>query len=553
MQIFRFIPAVILCLNLVIVAAYSPMVNAQSAPVPPGQCFNETGKCVRGLFNAYWADNGGLAQQGFPVTDEFNEINSVDGKLYRVQYFERGRFEYHPANVNTPFVILLGQLGRERYASQYLQERSEGTDSGELCFPETRRCISTAFYNYWKMHGGLAQHGYPLSAEFQELNAADNQTYRVQYFERGRFEYHPDKAGTPFEVLLGHLGRENFNSKYPNGQPVDSGTVEPINIYRHAMTSELDAKVAGIAARVYVPNENGGDMTVIDPASLQVVDRFRVGNTPHHATPSWDMSRLYVNNMGSNSLTEINPRTARPVRTISIPVPYNLYYTLDGTKAIVAAEPNNSLDFYNPQTWQLIKRVYIPWPGIDHMDMSADGRYLMASTEYGGVVVKVDTVKMEIVGAVNVGGLPVDVRLSPDGTVFLVANQSRNGVSVIDPVSLKEIEFIATGTGAHGMQVSRDTKSVYVTNRLNGTVSVIDFATRQVRATWNIGGSPDMLQISPDGTQLWASGRYNGVVYVIDTRNGALIKTIAVGNAPHGIAYFPQPGRFSIGHNGVYR
>ena len=62
-----------------------------------------------------------------------------------------------------------------------------------------------------------------------------------------------------------------------------------------------------------------------------------------------------------------------------------------------------------------------------------------------------------------------------------------------------------------------------------------------------------MFQLSPDGTQLWVSGRYDGAVYVVDTRSGALLATVYTGFEPHGLCYFPNPGRFSLGHNGVYR
>jgi YVTN family beta-propeller protein len=92
-----------------------------------------------------------------------------------------------------------------------------------------------------------------------------------------------------------------------------------------------------------------------------------------------------------------------------------------------------------------------------------------------------------------------------------------------------------------------------VSNRLEGSISVIDPATRTVAATWKVGGSPDMLQVSTDGTQLWASNRYNGSVSVIDTSDGHVIKTIPTGAGAHGVSFFPQPGRFSVGHNGVYR
>jgi YVTN family beta-propeller protein len=86
----------------------------------------------------------------------------------------------------------------------------------------------------------------------------------------------------------------------------------------------------------------------------------------------------------------------------------------------------------------------------------------------------------------------------------------------------------------------------YVTNRVAGSISVIDFETRAVVANWPTGGSPDMLQVSPDGTELWASGRSHGMVYVVDPSTGELLDRIRTGLAPHGLTYFPQPGRFCL-------
>ena len=103
------------------------------------------------------------------------------------------------------------------------------------------------------------------------------------------------------------------------------------------------------------------------------------------------------------------------------------------------------------------------------------------------------------------------------------------------------------------MAISRDTKLLYVTNRVAGTISVIDFATRAITATWIIGGSPDMLQVSPDGSQLWTANRSGNTVVVIDAASGQVVHVIEVGRQPHGLLYFPQAGRFSLGHNGVYR
>jgi YVTN family beta-propeller protein len=324
-------------------------------------------------------------------------------------------------------------------------------------------------------------------------------------------------------------------------------------VYAAAASGRLAAVVAGIRPRVYVPNSGDGTVDVIDPRTYRVVASYPVGATPQHISPSWDLRHLYVGNNAGNSLTELSPRTGRRVRTIPVADPYNLYFTPAGDRAIVVAERDHRLDFRNPHTWKLIRSVPIPYDGVDHLDFSADGRYLLVSAEFSGWVVRVSTTSPRVTGKVRVGGLPIDVKLSPDGRNFYVANQGRGGVSILSPHPLREVRFLHTGAGAHGLAFSRDTRSLYVTNRLGGSISVIDVKSRYVRKTWRVGGSPDMLQVSPDGRRLWVSNRYSGSVSVINTRTGRVVKRIPVGAGPHGLTYFPQPGRFSIGHNGVYR
>src|SRR5216684_3356635 len=251
-----------------------------------------------------------------------------------------------------------------------------------------------------------------------------------------------------------------------------SAPIGPRNVYAAAMALAIPRQVADIAARVYVPNSGDATVDVIDPTTRRVIAHFAVGAIPHHIAPSWDLTHLYVDNTAADTLTVIDPRLGEPVATLKIADPYNLYFTADGT-------------------------------------------YLLTSTEFSGIVAKVDIALRQVTGTVEVGSLPVDVRLAPDGTVFYVTNQGRHGVSVIDPERMQEITFIPTGKGAHGLQISRDTRFAYVSNRLAGTISVIDLATRQVTATWPVGGSPDMMQLSPDGRELWASNRFASTVSVI--------------------------------------
>jgi DNA-binding beta-propeller fold protein YncE len=292
---------------------------------------------------------------------------------------------------------------------------------------------------------------------------------------------------------------------------------------------------------------------VIDPATYTIVDHFAVGKLPQHVTPSWDLRTLYVDNDLGNSLTPIDPRTGQVGAPIPVEDPYNLYFTPDGKKAIVVAERLRRLDFRDPHTFALIKSLPVPCVGVDHADFSADGKTMLTSCEFSGDLVRVDLTTMTVNDAVHVGGRPIDVKLSPDGSRFYVADQDRGGVIVLDARNLAVLGFIHTGAGAHGLYPSRDARNLYVTNRSGGSISVLNFATGALVTTWHIGGSPDMGGVSADGTQLWVSGRYNSDVYVVSTLTGALEHTIAVGAGPHGLDAFPQPGRYSLGHTGIYR
>ena len=360
-------------------------------------------------------------------------------------------------------------------------------------------------------------------------------------------------APAPRTTVDPGAGKPAAGPAWPVSQTQGTVAAAPVNVYSHIMTTQLSPAVADVPLRAYVPNSDANTVSVIDPTTMKVIDKFNVGTTPHHVTPSWDLTKLYVNNTASDSLTVIDPKTGKPTGTIPITDPYNLYFTPDGTKAIVVAERFQRLDFYDANTWSFLKSVSIPWPGVDHADFTADGRYFMASTEFSGEVVKVDTQTMSFVSKADVGGLPIDVKLSPDGTVLYVANQSRNGVSIVDVDSMTEVGFLPTGVGAHGLNISRDTATMYVSNRMEGTISIIDLATRTVRTTWKVGGSPDMIQVSADGSQLWVSNRFQGSVSIVDTASGKVTNTIATGAGAHGVALFPQPGRYSVGHNGVYR
>jgi YVTN family beta-propeller protein len=346
---------------------------------------------------------------------------------------------------------------------------------------------------------------------------------------------------------------------------------DPANLYSETGAGKLLPALASVPARVYVPNLQSNDVSVIDPATLKVIDRFAVGVNPQHVVPSWDLKTLWVTNNAEHrtdgTLTPIDPLTGKPGAPVAVDDPYNMYFTPDGRSAIIVAEALKRLDFRDPHTMALQGTLSVPdCAGINHGDFSIDGRYLIMTCEYRGRLAKIDWAARKVLGILKLsqGGIPQDIRISPDGRVFYVAELRRGGVYVIDGEAFKEVGFIKTGVGTHGLYPSRDGTKLYVANRGSsriggkprgqGSVAVIDFATRTVVATWPIpgGGSPDMGNVSADGTRLWLSGRYDNVVYVVDTATGK-VATIPVGKEPHGLTVWPQPGRFSLGHTGNMR
>jgi YVTN family beta-propeller protein len=389
---------------------------------------------------------------------------------------------------------------------------------------------------------------------------------------------------------------------------------DPANLYSETAAGKLGPAMAGVLDRVYVPNLRSNDVYVIDPATSKVIDKYKVGRSPQHIVPSWDLKTLWVTNNAERgddgTLTPIDPKTGKPGPAVAVDDPYNMYFTPDGKSAIVVAEARKRLDFRDPQTMAMQYSISVPLcGGINHADFSIDGRHVLFTCEFQGMVAKIDLVERKVLGYLRMnkdfaederkaaagltkpaprkGGkrgpdqaeleamirgevcttvkpMPQDIRVSPDGKRYYVADMMSDGVHVIDGEPFKQVGFVRTGVGAHGLYPSRDGKQLYVANRGSnkvhgtrngkGSVTVLDFNTGAVVAQWPIpgGGSPDMGNVSADGKLLWLSGRFDDKVYRIDTATGA-VSFIAVGAEPHGLAVWPQPGRYSLGHTGNFR
>jgi hypothetical protein len=205
------------------IGTYNFVVTRPAQPTKPASrayTFKETGFTVSGRFWDTWQGGRSFEDSvytnGYPITALRDEVSATDGKSYKTQWFERARFESHPENPS-PNDVLLGLLGVA--AAQGRQDEApfkpvSNPGGRAQWFPETGHTLGDfsegglAIIAYWSQRGDVKQFGLPISEPFFEANKGDGTSHLVQYFERQRFEYHPEYKGTRYEILLGRLGSE---------------------------------------------------------------------------------------------------------------------------------------------------------------------------------------------------------------------------------------------------------------------------------------------------------------------------------------------------------
>ncbi len=220
-------------LSLLFLLLTIPTSYAQTAE----RCFPETGFCMSGRIRDFWEKNGGLQVFGFPIGPQ--QEQSIEGKPVQAQNFERNRLELHPEN-RTPYDVLLGRLGADRLAQQGRDWQAVFPKSGPQAncrfFSETGHNVCGDILKAWHANGleidgrrgkteseNLALFGLPLSDLVTETSS-DGKQYQLQWFERGRFELHPENQ-PPYNVLLGLLGNELRDNTAPAApKPLPSPT-----------------------------------------------------------------------------------------------------------------------------------------------------------------------------------------------------------------------------------------------------------------------------------------------------------------------------------------
>jgi len=173
-------------------------IGSASAAGQPARVYSATGHSVKGAFLNFFDRHGGVRIFGYPISEELME----NGRP--VQYFERQRLEYYREAAGTPDEVQGSRLGvvlaRGKVSNSPVPPFA--STSTQVYFKETGHSVSYPFLDFWKNNGQVRIFGYPIS-EMVNQNGIT-----VQYFERARMEYHPQKAATGYGIELGQLGKE---------------------------------------------------------------------------------------------------------------------------------------------------------------------------------------------------------------------------------------------------------------------------------------------------------------------------------------------------------
>jgi hypothetical protein len=185
------------CLVVALLLSALSWAAAPGAQTAPPQYFPETGHTVREPFITFFNTTGGLQQHGYPITDDYIDANT--GLL--IQYFEKSRIEWHPGNPE-PYRVQLGLLGDDllkRQAPIPISKIPAANDPNCQYAAETGHTLCHKFRAFYLQNGGLDRFGFPIT----EMTIEDG--WLVQYFQRARMEWHPEKPKGQ-QIQLAPLG-----------------------------------------------------------------------------------------------------------------------------------------------------------------------------------------------------------------------------------------------------------------------------------------------------------------------------------------------------------
>jgi YVTN family beta-propeller protein len=321
---------------------------------------------------------------------------------------------------------------------------------------------------------------------------------------------------------------------------------------------------AASGPRIYVSDETGTEVVVVDPQSRQVVQRIQVGKRPRGIRLSHDGTRLFVALSGSpiggpgvdESKLPPADRAADGIGVIDVAThtvikkyksgqdPESFAIAADDKLLFVSNEDEGALSVLDLASGEVKQHVKVGQEP-EGVTVRPDGKVVYVTSEGDGVVTGVDTTTLRAVGHVTTGPRPRSIAFTADGALGFVTNENAGTLTVFDPatnavkttIQLPKIEGAPTAPRPMGQAVAPDGSRLYVSLGRAKAIAVVDTATQAVTGTiTDVGARPWGIGISPDGKTLYTANGPSNDISVIDASTNQVKKRIPGGKSPWGIA-----------------
>jgi PQQ-dependent catabolism-associated beta-propeller protein len=318
---------------------------------------------------------------------------------------------------------------------------------------------------------------------------------------------------------------------------------------------------------VYVSDEDGGEVLVVDPATASVVAHIPVGKRPRALKVSHDGKRLFVALSGSprggsgvdeahlppadraaDGVGVVDLTTRKLVSTLpSGRDPESFDLSPDGETLYVSNEETAELTVLDVTSGFVRGRVHVGREP-EGVTMRPDGKVVFVTSELDNEVTAVDTATRTVVGHMPTAARPRSVVFARDGLTAFVTDEVGGKVTVLDAIAYKALGDIAvhedspmpSGPRPMGAVLSRDGKELYVSCGRGGSVAIIDVASRtQVRSIDGIGDRPWGIALSPDGTLLYTANGTSSDMSIVDLASGNVDRRVQIGGLPWGVVVGP--------------
>lgn len=291
---------------------------------------------------------------------------------------------------------------------------------------------------------------------------------------------------------------------------------------------------------IFVLNKQADSLSIVDAKSVEVIASIQIGREPHELAITPDGGKIYVSNVGDDSISVFDLETLAETKKIISPefsFPHGIAFIPDAKIALVTSERAQKIVIIDSQNDEILRSIDTKERGTHMVVSDSIGRWAYFTNRDSDSVSVMDLENFSLVAVIPVGSGAEGIALSPDNTQLWTGDRRGNTVTVIDTKSREVIEQLPAGNAPMRVAFSPDGTKVFVSNSASADVWIYDAETREHIDSVNVGGRPAGIVFADDGAMAYVASGTEGAVYVIDTLLLTVTEKVAVGRGPDGITY----------------